>query len=262
MTVDVSGAALTAIVDYFREVSGLNVSLDEDGITDEHSVTIRLQNISMRRIFDIISLDQKLEYDVRFGVLLVSTPERLWGKPKAETPVVPLNENQSKAARDLVALLAKESPEEREKAANDLLKLGRAAIPILTEGANGKDKAVAAHCKDLIDRLSPKLLAGGIPREATFRSQKLAKAGADILKKLNAMKLELSFVDAELADIVAFLRDATGINFMIEKGVEKKIGELKAKDLTVGQSLELLALTRGLDAKIEGGVVVIFSQKK
>ncbi len=262
VTVDMSKAPLGETIDYFREVSGLNMAIDEEGITGDHEITINLNGATLRRIFDLLCLNEKLEYDLRCGVLLISTPERLWGKPKAEPAVVPLTENQVKAAREWIAVLAKESPEERAKACTELLKLGRAVVPLLAEAANGKDKAIAAHCKDLVDRLTPKLVAGAIPREGTWRSQKLAKADAEIFTKLTTMKIDLQFKDANLSDIIGFLRDFTGLNFVIEEGVEKTASVLKTKDLSAAHAIELLTLTHGLDVKIEGGVVVIFTQKK
>jgi hypothetical protein len=260
ITVDLAGAPFDAAFDYFREITGIDFVTDPGAVAGPAAVTLKLADVPLRRVLDVISLTHGVELDARFGVILVSKPERLWAAPRAEAAPAPLTEAQTKAAREAIAGLGRESMDDREKSAAALRALGRAVIPLLQEHAKNADKEVASRCKDLIDALSPRL-AGTLPLAAAWRSQKVAKEDEAIAKKLATMKLDINFAEAELADVVAFLRDFSGLNFLVAKGVEAKVS-LKLNDQPLGNALELMTLPVGLDVKIDGGVVVIFEPKR
>ena len=260
ITVDLAGAPFDSAFDYFREITGLNFVRDPGAIAGQAAVTLKLTDVSLRRVLDVLSLAHGFEIDARFGVLLVSKPERLWSAPRAEAAPAPLTDAQAKSAREWLAALGRESRAEREKAAAELRKLGRSAMALLQEHAKSADKEVASRCKDLLDALSPRL-AGTLPLANAWRSQKIAKDDEAMVKKLATMKIDLNFVDGELADVIAFLRDFSGMNFLVAKGVEGKVS-LQLKDSLLGHALELITLPVGLDVKIEGGVIIVFAPKK
>lgn len=262
VTVDFGNAPLADVLEYLREVSGLPLVTDDDHVTLDAAVSIKLTDVPLRRLLDAVGLAAGFEADARYGVWLLSAPERLWGAPKPERPA-PLGEEEVAAAKRAIQQLGAESIEEREKAAAALAKLGRAAAPLLEEHAKSADKEVAARCRDLADRLNPKRVAGTLPAAAAWRSQKFDKdEDKAAAKKLATMKMDMSFDEAKLEDIAAFIRDFSGLNLLIERGVERTAKRFKVHDLTLGQALELLALPRGLDVKIDGGVIVIYEVKK
>jgi hypothetical protein len=259
ITADFANADLPSVLDYLQEITGLNVALDP--AVDPGAVTFMLNNVSVRRIGDVISLAAGVEFDVRFGVIYVSTPERLWGAMKEEKAPAPLTDDQVKVAERLIRALSTESLEERDKAVAELLKFGRAAIPVLEARTKDADKEIAARCKALIEQLSPRPTAGSLPMAGTFRTQKLAKDDEALKAALERTKLDANFAGTKLSDIVAFIRDFSSLNILLDKSVDPVLS-LKVSGLSVSHILELVALPRGLDVKIENGVTVIYEVKK
>lgn len=259
ITADFANASVASVLDYLQEVTGMTMVLDP--VASPEAVSFKLNNVSVRRLCDAMSLLAKVEVDVRFGVIFVSTPDRLWGMTREPAPVAPLTDAQVKAARRLIQALGGESLEDRDKAVAELLKLGRAVIPVLEAQAKNGDKEIASRCKAIVEQLSPKPGAGSLPMAATFRTQKLAKDDEAVRANLERRKLDLNFEGTKLGDIAGFIRDFASLNIIVEKGLEPEI-TVKAANLPLSQILELIALPRGLDVKIENGVIVIFEVKK
>lgn len=65
-------------------------------------------------------------------------------------PPAPADSPDGKKARDLTAQLASPKYREREKAAAELIKMGRAAKPALQEGAKSPDPEVQTRCQQLL----------------------------------------------------------------------------------------------------------------
>jgi len=82
---------------------------------------------------------------------------------------------------------------------------------------------------------------------------------AEVVSRLNTQRVTLDFNAAPLDDVVAFLREFTAINFMIDPDVRTKLGEdelkvtFKAKDVRLGAALKLM----GLGAARREGVIVL-----
>jgi len=74
------------------------------------------------------------------------------------------------------------------------------------------------------------------------------------------MKMDLSFEQVPLADMLSFICEFTDLTVVIEADVEPF--SIKSRGLTAGQMLELITLPRGLDVKIENASVVVFRPKK
>ncbi len=86
----------------------------------------------------------------------------------------------------------------------------------------------------------------------------------DALRKLETMRVSVDFQDVKLSEAVDYLRDVTGLNFVVdpkaaEAGREAKV-RLKAKDLTVKSALKLMLGGRGLAATWREGAVVILPE--
>lgn len=90
---------------------------------------------------------------------------------------------------------------------------------------------------------------------------------AEILSKLRTMKVSLDFRDTPLQDVIDFIREMTGINFVIDQKVyeeteaDKLTITIKVDDLELRSALKLMLQMRGLTAVYRDGVLLIVSQK-
>lgn len=187
ITVDMQNAPMTAIVDYLQEITRLNISADPALKPEELLVNLKVADVPLNHALDLLGFVAPMEYDVRYGVLFIGAPERLFATPKAAAP---------------------------------------------------------------------------LPAAAHFRRQELGAAGKAALKKMNEVKIDLAFENALLTDLVTFIRDFSGLNVIVEPGLGDQPVTFKSKDLAIGSVLELLALPRGLDVRLEEGTLLLYKPKK
>lgn len=83
------GVAFTDAVDFLRDVSGANLTvnwkaLEEAGITKDTPVTVRLRSVSLRKALDMVLQEagggDKLAYDLDQGVISITTRELADGR--------------------------------------------------------------------------------------------------------------------------------------------------------------------------------------
>ncbi|MBI3857421.1 MAG: hypothetical protein HY293_17175 [Planctomycetes bacterium] len=90
----------------------------------------------------------------------------------------------------------------------------------------------------------------------------------EVLNKLNTMRVSVDFANQTLEEAVAFLRDFTGINIIVDAEVYKNQSEdqlkvtLKVKDLLLKSVLKLVLSSRELTAMYKEGVVLIVPKGK
>lgn len=90
---------------------------------------------------------------------------------------------------------------------------------------------------------------------------------AEILNKLRTMKVSLDFRETPLQDVIDFVREMTGINFVIDQKVydetepEKLTITIKVDDLELRSALKLMLQMRGLTAVYREGVLLIVTKK-
>ena len=93
VTIDMQRAPLDSLRGYLAEVTGLNILLD-DGLPEAvrmSSIDLTLQDLRMRDILDLACTVKDLDYDLRYGVVFISSPRRLWrGEGGAAEGVLPL----------------------------------------------------------------------------------------------------------------------------------------------------------------------------
>jgi len=186
ITIDMKNAPLTDLLAYIAEVSGLSIYSDPQMYASKIDVSLKLADTSLIQLLDLLSSLYSLEFDVRFGVLFVGKPYRMF----------------------------------------DLPALGGRPIP------------VRGH----------------------WRKQELSAAGEAILKKLDKLKIDLAFVDTALPDVIAFIRDFSQANIVLQGDFSSANVTLKVKDQTASSALELLLLPRDLDLRLEGKTVLIYER--
>lgn len=91
---------------------------------------------------------------------------------------------------------------------------------------------------------------------------------AEILGKLNNLRITLDFREAPLEDVVSYLHEFSGVNFYIDPDVRAKLADeklrvtIKVKDLLLKSTLKLILLPRDLTAVYRSGVIVIEHKEK
>jgi hypothetical protein len=263
VTVNMQNAPLTAVVDYIREITGLNFFIDSVTEPDSVMTTLKLSKVPLSAVLNTLLGPATLDYDFRHGVIFVGPPHRLWAAPSEAAPAPALPEVQVKEARVALDRLAADSPEERERAASDLRKLGPAVIPALEEGAKNSDAERAGRCRSLIEQLRPRpRIWGSLPTANHWRSQKLQGASRDVAGKLLKMKIDLAFDNTDIPDILSFVRDFSGLNIVGQGRIPKKAVTFKVRNLALADVIELMTLPHGLDVRLEEGVLTIFERMK
>jgi hypothetical protein len=262
ITIDMQNAPLTAIVDYIREISSMNVVIDP-GMKNPDAIELsfKIQDVSLSTCLDRLLEQAQLDYDVRSGVLLVAPGGRLWAAPAPTTPVAPPSEEEAKAVRALIARLGSESPEDRERASSELRKLGLPILPILEEKAKGGDPEVAGRCQSLIEELCPWRSQTPIPRTSDWRRRKDQTNATVVVRKLETMKIDLAFENTKREDILSFMQDVSGLKIVVKGEYPRGNVTFKVKDLALGDALELFTLPLGWDVRVVDDGVELLERK-
>lgn len=118
----------------------------------------------------------------------------------------------------------------------------------------------------MIGRIGAVLLAGALALPGWAEDTDETKS--KILNRLETTKISLDFKDTDLAEVIDFLHEVTGINFVLSKEVREKAkaGELKVDvkltDLPLKSALKLVLDMNGLTAVYRNGVLVIETKEE
>jgi type II secretory pathway component GspD/PulD (secretin) len=91
---------------------------------------------------------------------------------------------------------------------------------------------------------------------------------AQVLNKLNSMRVTVDFKDQTLDDALGFLRDFSGLNLVVDAEVYAKLPEdqlkvsLKVNDLLLKSTLKLMLHAKELTATYKDGVILIVPKSK
>jgi hypothetical protein len=84
ITIDMQNAPLTAIVDYIREISGLNMHISGIDNPDAEMISFKVQDIVLDGALRLMLQPRNKAYMVRDGVVLITTAEALKKRVKLE----------------------------------------------------------------------------------------------------------------------------------------------------------------------------------
>jgi type II secretory pathway component GspD/PulD (secretin) len=98
-------------------------------------------------------------------------------------------------------------------------------------------------------------------REHTERLQVVPSPPQNLLSQemgdaLNKKKLSIEFIDTPLSDVVVFLQEKTGVNFVLDKNVAATNVNVRLNDVTARTVLNYI-LPKGIDAVVKDNVVHI-----
>jgi type II secretory pathway component GspD/PulD (secretin) len=91
---------------------------------------------------------------------------------------------------------------------------------------------------------------------------------AEVVNKLNSMRVSVDFSNTSLEEAVSFLRDFSGLNIIVDAEVYQKQSEdqlkitLKVKDLLLKSVLKLMLSARDLTAMYKEGVLLVVPKGK
>jgi len=150
----------------------------------------------------------------------------------------------TKPMQDPLAMFLEGNPEESRRGAEALKKSGRKSLPGLV-AARPKLKGSARFqaLQDLIWDIKLAAAAQDPAESAIFR-------------KLETMKIDLAFENTRVEDILAFVRDFSGLNLVLDPTVDAGIvDKYSVKDFSLRASLEVLCAVKELDFDLRYGVV-------
>ncbi len=265
LSLSMTATPLAEIIGFIRDFTGMNISVDPP-LEAAGKMDLELKNSTLRDILELVTQHFEADFDLRYGAIWIAAPSRLWVRPEPEKPVAPLTVQQTKSARAWLTQLRSDVADERAQAAAALFTLGRGVSGLLHEGARDKDADFAAQCRGIAEKLRPRERTAALGVAQAWRKQALAGVDKDVADKLVAIRMTLDMQNAPLPDVIAYIRDVSGLNYVIDTKTlpapDEVVVTLKLTDLPLAQLLEAITLPRGLDARIESGVIVISRTEK
>ena len=91
---------------------------------------------------------------------------------------------------------------------------------------------------------------------------------AEVVNKLNTMRLNLDFKDSSLDEVLNYIRDISGLNIVVDAEVSSKLNpdqmkiSLRVKDLLLKSCLKLMLGSRDLTATYKEGVILVVPKGK
>ncbi len=106
-----------------------------------------------------------------------------------------------------------------------------------------------------------------LAQDGTSENETDAKK-AEVVNKLNTMRLNLDFKDSTLDDVLNYIRDVSGLNIVVDAEVSQKLNPeqlkitLRVKDLLLKSCLKLMLSSRDLTATYKEGVILVVPKGK
>lgn len=194
----------------------------------------------------------KVDFAFRYGIVLIAAPERLWPPPPLRSR--PLTADETKRATSLIAKLGAESPDERDRAAAELRKLGSPILPLLEAGAADKDTEVSGRCRGLASELRP-------PPPTIFGSpaverHKLSRADEEVLANLRVRTTTYKVRGLVMRNSLILLVSQFEGELLPAKYPEKAL-DFSFDNIPSAAVLAIMTQCAGLDYTIEGGKVIV-----
>ncbi len=245
LTIDMENAPLTALVDYLREVSRLNLHISGVDNPDQLAVTIKAEDLTLYGAL-VLSFDaHQLTHVLKDDVILVTSkaPEASSSRLKAPWWEAP---DQAAKIERLVEDVARGDVAARDRAAGELLQLGEQATGLLWKASKVLEGEAGDRCRLLRDRMIRELDLGAVaePRVDALRTP----AQEAVL----AREFDLAAVGQTLAEILTKL----GVRHNLRGKADRKF-TVSVKGVRLGAVLRAFTRPYGLDFLLEGETVVV-----
>ncbi|MBI2932477.1 MAG: tetratricopeptide repeat protein [Planctomycetes bacterium] len=97
-----------------------------------------------------------------------------------------------------------------------------------------------------------------------FEREEMKPEDKEIIEKLKGIPITLEMQDAPLPSVIDYVRELTGLNFIIDASVEtpdQKLVTIKVTEVPVADALRLILESVSADIVVEDGVVIITSKE-
>jgi hypothetical protein len=213
-----------------------------------------------RETLESICAQAGVDYAFFCGVVLVSTPERLW-PPAPPLPRGPLSDEERARAARWIEDLGSDLPDERAKAFQGLKELATAAIPILEKNVPRGDSEIAGRCSDLL-QLARKPPPSALFRDPAAGRQRLEGADAVLAKSLRESAISFKVSDIHAPGAFILFTRPRDLKCTLTPAVENVRMTLDLQNLPTWAALAIMCHAYGLDFLIErGGIHVGTSEE-
>lgn len=242
-----SGSPLTDVVDFIREVSGLNIVIDSKVILSEvPKVDVTVANKPLTDVINQVTKSAGCGWAVEDGVVVLA-PLRVRPMSFAllRTPCWPA---QVKAAEKAIAQLGVESLSQRDAAAQELARLGPAAEDALWKGLDSRDAQVRQQAQALLKRL--------------YTEPPARPPGADSekLRKILGRPIDVDGMNLPVEEVLAMTDEDPPLNWvLLEPSFEVSI---KVRQIKIEQLLELILGTKSMKAVPVGDLVFLADRER
>jgi len=216
------------------------------------TITVAENQRPVHAILDALCRDAGLDWCVTYGVVLISTPDRIWPAAPAPKPA-PLAGDELEKAKRLVEALNAETLDERDTASAALEKLGGAALPLLEANAGREEREIASRCKALAAKLRTP------PPRAVFGAtgaERQGDAGAAVVDALKGKQITFKVRRLNVAHCLKLLMAQTSVGLELN-GMDATPVTLSGENTPVWPMLAILVHAMGCDLAVVGGRVVV-----
>jgi hypothetical protein len=261
LTVDLQTTPLQEGLGFLNELSAVPFVIDPAlrAKLADRAITCKLADVPLWVALDAFSRSLDAEWAVRYGVVVISTPERLWAE--ASKPAKKLTEKEEAAVASLLKKLGADSLDERDKASAGLREIGPSAKDLVATAAEReKDAEVVARCKDLLRAWSD---ANGavLAERCGMDLQKLAGGDLKLAEKLRQTDVTIKVKDLGLDGALKLLLASheVEVDASAARGVRV---DLELMNLSLYAALALATRSFGFDFAVKDGKIVISPQDK
>jgi hypothetical protein len=255
LTMRVKGMKVDPLVRFLSSTAEIPIFIDPGvrASVEKKMTDLDLNNAPLEEWVRNAAAQAGLEYGFVRGVIVLSTPDRLWSYP-AEKPKL-LDEADIAALKKQVDALVGDDAAIRAAAARSLTDTGEPAIPHLETAMRGLADDRRARIRDLINgiraRVAPPIL--GLP--LSIERQELGEAGKAILAALGTKKASLDVENLQLSAAVKLLLAQVDVMGEGAPAADKVRIACDIRELPAIDGLYFVAVTHGFDVCLKDGRV-------
>ncbi len=231
LTLDLQEAPLPGVVDYVREITGLNFIIDTKAIPDPASerITLRVNDIIAEGAIKLMLREHGHAHVIEGGVVVITSAEALQTRSRLELYDV---QDLTWGLQDFPGIDISLARDEADPAP-------------AVDPRNPEFMKAFSHRREVEEEEDPEILA--------------------IDRTLRTLRLDGEFENATPLDIIDFLRDYTGLTIVLDAGARREIGpkkiSIKWRELPLRHALALLTKELDLEWHVSDEKVVLITTK-
>lgn len=216
-------------------------------------VKFAAKEMPLRDALDALARGAGLEFAVRYGVVLISTPDRLWTLPPK--PVRELDEKERAEVASLIEELGDDSLDVRDAADKKLRSIGPGARSLLDAASTGEGEA-AARCRAILQAWDRKE-EPAFPERCGVDRQTLTGEDAKLVDRLRSRDMTIKTAELPLSTILKLLMSACDLVYDTEVSTEGVQLSVSFESVPSYAILAILTRPFGFDFYVREGVIRI-----